>query len=199
MSHQSLSASNARSGIRVADLALIATFAGLVVVASLLPAVPIAGLVPITLQTFAVILAGIVLGLLRGFLAVLLYLALGAIGLPVFSGGVGGFAVFMGPTAGYLVSFPLAAALAGFLATRLPRKTIAWSIGSMLIAGIVATALVIYPLGVAGLAWRTDMTLGQAFVFNLTFVPGDIIKAVLAAMVGAAVHRAFPTLLTRRA
>lgn len=199
MTNQPVSMSRSRTVIQATDIALIATFAALVVVASVLPAVQIGGLVPITLQTFAVLLSGVALGALRGFLAVLLYLALGLVGLPVFAGGLAGLAPFAGPTVGYLVSFPLAAALAGFLVTRLPRTSIPWSIASIVIAGLVATVLVIHPLGVLGLAWRTDMTLGAAFIFNLTFVPGDVIKVVLAAMVGASVHRAFPALLPRRA
>src|SRR6185436_7957568 len=72
--------------------------------------------VPITLQTFAVILAGLVLGWRRGGLAALLYVVLGLAGLPIFSGGVGGVAVLAGPSVGYLLAFPLGAALAGVFA-----------------------------------------------------------------------------------
>jgi biotin transport system substrate-specific component len=74
--------------------------------------------VPITGQTFGVLLTGIALGSREGALAVLLYLAEGAVGLPVFAGGVGGLAKFLGPTGGYLASFPVAAALTGVLAER---------------------------------------------------------------------------------
>ena len=199
MTNQPVSVSRPRVGIQATDIALIATFAALIVVASVLPAVQIGGLVPITLQTFAVLLAGVVLGALRGFLAVLLYLGLGLVGLPVFAGGLAGLAPFAGPTVGYLVSFPIAAALAGLLVSRLPRKSIPWSMISIVISGVVATALIVYPLGVLGLAWRTDMSITAAFLFNLTFVPGDLIKVVLAAMVGASVHRAFPALMPRGA
>ena len=105
------------------DVALIACFAAVIAVCAILPAIHVGGLVPITLQTFAVLLAGAVLGAKRrGALAVLLYLAVGAIGLPVFSGGAAGIAPFVGPSAGYLIAFPCAAALCGFLVERLPRK-----------------------------------------------------------------------------
>src|SRR3954469_18368068 len=67
--------------------------------------------VPLTLQNFAVLLVGMVLGPVAGFSAMVLYLAEGATGLPVFNpGGLGGVAQLLGPTAGFLFSYPLAAA-----------------------------------------------------------------------------------------
>lgn len=180
------------------DLALIASFAALIAVCALLPAIPVGGLVPITLQTFGVLLAGTVLGARRGFLAVLLYLAVGAIGLPVFSGGAAGLAPFAGPSAGYLIAFPFAALLAGFLVERLPRKRIGTSIPLIFAAGFVSSLIFIHPLGALGLAWRADMSIGAAFLFDLTFIPGDIVKNILMALVATAVHRAFPALLPTR-
>lgn len=180
------------------DLALIASFAALIAACALLPAIPIGGLVPITLQTFGVLLAGTVLGARRGALAVLLYLALGAIGLPVFSGGSAGLAPFAGPTVGYLVAFPFAAFLAGFIVERLPRTRIATSIPLIFVAGFVSSLVFIHPLGALGLAWRADMSIGQAFLFDLAFIPGDIVKNLLMAVVATSVHRAFPSLLPTR-
>lgn len=180
------------------DIALIASFAALIAACALLPAIPIGGLVPITLQTFGVLLAGTVLGARRGALAVLLYLALGAIGLPVFSGGSAGLAPFAGPSAGYLVAFPFAAFLAGFIVERLPRTRIATSIPLIFIAGFVSSLVFIHPLGALGLAWRGDMSIGQAFLFDLAFIPGDILKNLLMAVVATSVHRAFPSLLQAR-
>jgi len=178
------------------DLALIAGFAALIAVSSVL-AIPI-GAVPITLQTFAVLLAGAVLGAGRGFLAVLLYLAIGAIGLPVFAGGSAGLAPFAGPTVGYLVGMPLAAALTGFLVSRLTQRNVAVRTVLVFVAAFVANAVFVYGLGILGLAWRAEMTVGQAFVVNLAFIPADLVKIALAAIVAAAVHRAFPELLSRR-
>jgi biotin transport system substrate-specific component len=71
--------------------------------------------VPITSQTFAVLLSGLVLGWRRGFLSQLVYLAEGAAGLPVFAGATGTVLHLVGPSGGYLWSFPLAAALVGWL------------------------------------------------------------------------------------
>lgn len=179
------------------DIALIATFAALIAVCSIIPGVSL-GPAPITLQTFAVLLAGAVLGSNRGFLSVLLYLAVGAAGLPVFTGGAAGLAPFAGPTVGYLVAFPLAAWLTGFIVERLPRKKIATSIPLIFVAGLAANLVFLHTLGPLGLAWRADMTIGAAFVFDLAFWPGDLIKTVLVALVATAVHRAFPALLPKR-
>lgn len=179
------------------DLALVATFAALIAVCSVVPGFSL-GPAAITLQTFAILLCGAVLGSARGFLAVLLYLAVGAIGLPVFSGGAAGLAPFAGPTVGYLISFPFAAWLTGFIVERLPRKKIATSIPLFAVAGLVANLVFIHTLGPLGLAWRADMSVGAAFVFDLAFWPGDLIKTLLMALVATAVHRAFPGLLPRR-
>jgi biotin transport system substrate-specific component len=180
-----------------ADLALVAGFAALVAVCSLLPALRLGpSPVPITLQTFAVLLAGAVLGPRRGFLAVLLYLVVGAVGLPVFSGGAAGPAVFVGPTAGYLLSFPLAALVTGWVVGRLPRRRVATSlplVGLAALAGAVVTHL----LGIAGLAVRPELTLVQAVGVDVAFWPGDLLKVLAVALVATAVHRAFPDLLTR--
>lgn len=178
-----------------AELALIATFAGLIAVCAILPAISVGGAVPITLQTFAIMLTGAVLGSKRGFLAVLLYLAVGMIGLPIFSGGSAGLAPFAGPSVGYIAAFPFAAAATGFIVERLPRRRAATSIPLVFAAGLVASFLFIHPLGIFGMAWRLDLTLGEAFIADLVFWPGDVIKNLLMALVATAVHRAFPALL----
>lgn len=180
------------------DIALVAGFAALIAVAAILPAINVAGPVPITLQTFAVLLAGAVLGAGRGFLAVVLYIAVGAAGAPVFSGGAAGLGVLAGPTAGYLVGFPFAAALCGFLVQRLPRRTIQTSVPLVFAAGLLSSALFIHTAGMAGLVLRADMTWAQAFDVDKVFWIGDVIKNVAMALVATAVHRAFPDLLDRR-
>ncbi|GAB2563223.1 biotin transporter BioY [Leucobacter ruminantium] len=180
------------------DLALVATFAAFIAVCAILPAITIAGPVPFTLQTFAILLTGAVLGARRGFLAALLYLAVGAIGLPVFAGGGAGLAPFAGPTVGYLVSFPFAAAATGFIVGRIPRRGIAATTALVFLAAL-GGVVVNHGLGILGLAWRGEMSLGQAALVDIVFVPGDVVKALLAAVVATAVHRAFPALLPRRA
>jgi biotin transport system substrate-specific component len=100
------------------DLAYIALFAAIVAALGLLPPVPVPGIpVPITAQTLGVMLAGSVLGARRGGLALLVFLAVVAVGLPVLSGGRGGLGVFVGPSAGFLYSWPLAAFVIGAATT----------------------------------------------------------------------------------
>ncbi|MGZ4487606.1 MAG: biotin transporter BioY [Nocardioides sp.] len=183
---------------RSTDVALVAGLAALVAVCALLPALNVAGPVPITLQTFGVLLAGALLGVRRGFLAVLLYLVVGAAGLPVFSGGAAGLATFSGPTVGYLVSFPLAAALCGLIVELLPRRSIQTSVPLIFLAALAGTALT-HALGMAGLVWRVDgLTWSGAFDIDKVFWAGDLAKDVAVALVATAVHRAFPDLLDRR-
>lgn len=181
------------------DAALIAVFAALIVVMTLLPSINVAASsVPITLQTLGVVLAGAVLGWKRGLLAVLLYLALGTIGLPVFAEQTGGLSTYSKPSVGYLVSFPFAAALCGLLVERIPRGKVALSAPLIFVAGAISSIVVVYPMGIVGLMNRLDMSFDKAFDINWMYVPGDIAKTVVAALVAAAVHRAFPDLLPRR-
>lgn len=179
------------------DIALIATFAALIAVSAIAPAIPVGGPVAITLQTFSVLLAGAVLGALRGFLSVVLYIAIGTLGVPIFAGGGAGIAPYFGPSVGYLVSMPFAAALIGFLTYRLRTKKPTVLFLAITGFALIATFLIIHPLGILGLSWRGEMDLTAAFVVNLAFIPGDLIKTVLVGIVAAAILRAFPNLMRK--
>lgn len=139
---------------------------------SLLPFTP----VPITGQTFGVLLTGMLLGSRRGALALALYLLEGAAGLPFFSGGGAGIAHLVGPTAGYLYSYPFVAFLLGWLAERGWDRTPLRTAAAMLLGGtfILATGTLFLAPFVGGL--------GAAFLKGwLPFVPGDLVKTALAA------------------
>ena len=71
--------------------------------------------VPYTLQTLMVLLSGAFLGPRNGMLSQLAYIAAGVLGAPVFAGGAAGIARILGPSGGYILSFPLASALVGYL------------------------------------------------------------------------------------
>jgi biotin transport system substrate-specific component len=133
-----------------------------------------------TLQTFAVILAGLTLGPALGCSAMLLYLAEGAMGMPVFSPhGPGGIAQLLGPTAGFLISFPLAAAAAGGLvrAVRLGRSYFP----SALLAAAVASLLV-FSMGASWMAHLLHISSIAAWHLAVEpFLPGEILKISAAA------------------
>lgn len=132
--------------------------------------------VPLTGQTFAVLLSGAALGARRAFLAQALYLLEGAAGLPVFAGGAAGLATFAGPTGGYLVAFPFAAALVGALAERGWDRRIRTMLAAMLLGSAVIFAL--------GLAQLSRFVPAQQLLAAglLPFIPGDLVKSVLAAL-----------------
>jgi len=183
----------------VTDVALIATMAAFIAVCAVLPSITLPGMVvPITLQTFGVMLAGVLLGARRGALAVLLYVAVGLAGLPVFAQGTGGLAVLGKPSLGYLLAFPLAAALAGFLVSRArtvrPRMLPVVIFGAAMAGSLVFT----HPIGIAVMGARLGMSAPEAITTGAVFLPGDVIKNVLVAIVAAAVFRAFPDMLERR-
>jgi biotin transport system substrate-specific component len=198
---ESATAQARRSSVAT-DLALVTTFAAVIAVCALLPRITVGALpVPITLQTFGVALAGTVLGARRGFLAVLLYVVVGLAGAPIFSGGTGGLATVAAPSFGYLLAFPLAALLTGYLTQKVFRSR-RWSRGWRATVGVFGAAmagslLVIHPLGVLVMGWRLGLSPAEAAVAGLVFLPGDVIKNALAAVVATAVHRAFPDLMDR--
>ena len=185
-------------GLSTTDLALVATFAALIAVCAILPAISTGSGTPFTLQMFAIFLAGAVLGGVRGFLAVVLYLAVGTAGLPIFAQGAAGPATWAGVTGGYLLAFPLAALIVGLVATRLARAKPATFIVVVSVVAAIVTVAVVGTLGTLGMAAKLDVSLKVAWGYATPFFVYDIIKGVLAAIVAASVHRAFPQLTARR-
>ena len=177
--------------MKTKDLAYIALFAAITAVLGLVPAIQV-GPVPITAQTLGVMLAGAVLGARRGFLSQLLFMVLVAIGLPLLASGTGGLAVFAGPTAGYLISWPIAAFVVGLLTERFwTRYNLAWAILFNVVGGIV----VIYAIGVPVLAVVANLSPTAAIVSGaLPFLIGDGIKAVVAAVIAVQVRRSYPVI-----
>ncbi|MBM3314220.1 biotin transporter BioY [candidate division WOR-3 bacterium] len=132
--------------------------------------------VPVTGQTLAVLLVGAAFGARRAGLTVVLYLLQGAVGMPVFAGGGAGPAWLLGPTGGYLLGFPPAAMLVGFLADRGWDRRVETTLLSM-----AAGNLVIY---LCGLAWLARFVPGERLLAAglLPFLPGDALKAAVAAL-----------------
>lgn len=146
--------------------------------------------VPITGQTFGVMLAGSLLGAKTGFISMLLFLLLGIAGVPVFAGGRAGIGVLLGPTGGYLLAFPVAAYIIGLIAFPYSGQGGPIRMG---LANLVGGILVIYTLGTIQLAFVARMDVQTAFVAGaLYFIPGDLIKAVVATIAANRVRAVLP-------
>jgi biotin transport system substrate-specific component len=147
--------------------------------------------VPVTLQTMAVILVGLNLGPALGSAALVLYLAEGAVGLPVFSpNGPGGITQLLGPTAGYLFSYPLAAAVAGGViraarAIRLGQS----QLPAAILAGLAAS-IFIFAMGAGWLAHLLHLNANAAWHLGVQpFLPGEILKIAAAASAYTAIRK----------
>ncbi len=123
---------------------------------------------------------------------------LGLAGLPIFSQGRSGLSILAGPSAGYIIAFPIAAAVVGWLAIVVIRRTTRARALWFFASAMVTSIAFVHTLGVAGIALNTKASLGDAFLADLVFYPGDVIKNILAAVIAVALHRAFPDVLVRR-
>ncbi len=139
--------------------------------------------VPVTGQTLGVMLSGALLGPAGGAVSQGIYLALGLLGAPVLAGG-SGWQVLIGPSGGFLWGFIPGAWTVGFLSTRLKGD-------SGLVVSLVAGGILIpYALGVGYLARLTGMGVGPALAVGaLPFIPGDILKVVIALMLVRHIRR----------
>ena len=184
------------------DVVNVALFAALIALFGLVPRIdlPFLAGVPITVQTLGVMLAGLLLGPRLAALSVLLFLFMVLLGAPFLSGGRGGLGVLFGPTVGFLLGWIPGALVVGLVYLgliqpapnaqkyRVPRRGLSIFFAAAL-ASFLGGVLVIYALGIPMLAWRANMTLEQAAAVSLAFLPGDILKLVIAASIARALHR----------
>ena len=166
--------------LNIARAALLAALTGAFAIVGSIP-VPFSP-VPFTLQVLGVFLAGLLLGPIWGAASMLLYLVAGAVGAPVFAGGSAGIGWLAGQTGGYLFSYPIAAAAAGYLAhggSELTDLRVVPSIRPL--AGMTAAIVIIYALGTAQLAFVNDIRFVEALTLaSLPFIPGDVFKMFIA-------------------
>lgn len=178
------------------NLTLIALFAALIAALGLIPKFTLAFGVPITAQSLGVMLCGTVLGAKRGALATLLFLLLVAIGLPLLAGGRGGLGVFASPSVGFLIGWPIGAFVTGLVVEKLRFGSLGVTAA---VGSVVGGILVMYIFGVAGLAFMLDKTLIDATLLVTAFIPGDMIKAMLAGVITVALYKARPSSVLSRA
>ncbi|MEI4489490.1 biotin transporter BioY [Mameliella alba] len=176
------------------NLALVALFAALIAALGLIPKFTLAFGVPITAQSMGVMLCGTVLGARRGALAVLLFLALVALGLPLLAGGRGGLGAFATPSVGFLIGFPVAAFVTGLIVERW-RASLA-AVAS--VASLVGGVFVLYAFGVVGMSVMLDKSIPQAALLVTAFIPGDVIKAILAGLITAGLAKSRPSSVLSR-
>lgn len=140
--------------------------------------------VPITMQTFALTMIGVLYGWRLGALTVLAWFGEAMMGLPVLANGGGGLAPFVGPTAGYLVAFPIIAALAGYLANK------GWT-GTHVVKSFLAhlaANLLCLCIGGAWLGYLIGAEKGLSLGVT-PFILGAVLKSALAAALLLALAR----------
>jgi len=174
------------------SLALVALFAALLAVFGLIPKIDLPFGVPITIQTLGVMLAGCLLAPRQACQALLLFLAAVAMGLPLLSGGRGGLGVFVAPSGGFLVGMLFGAVATSWVMRALPGqgpRRLALRAFAAAVAGGIAVE---YAFGIAGLVLLAKLSPWQATVASLAFVPGDLVKCGLCALVVHTVARSVP-------
>lgn len=163
--------------MKIQEMTYIALFAAIMGALGLVPPIMLSFTpVPITLQTLGVLLAGGVLGARLGAWSQVVFLLIVAAGIPLLSGGRGGIGVFVGPSAGYLLAYPITAFCLGFILSRLKNLNFRHIIITNLTVGI----FLIYLIGVPVQAFIMDIPLLDAVKLSLVYIPGDILKATLA-------------------
>ena len=164
------------------EVALVGLFAALTAVGAFMR-IPLP-YVPITLQLFFVLLAGLLLGAKLGALSQVIYMLIGLAGVPVFAEG-GGPGYIFHPTFGFIVGFVVAAWVMGSFSSKVSKIRIFYS-------SLVAL-LLLYLIGITHLYFSINIFLGQeislmdAAMISLVFVPGDIIKISILSTIGPAI------------
>ncbi len=179
------------------NVVLIALFTAMIAALGLVPKLTLASGIPITAQGMGIMLCGTVLGAKRGALAVLLFVVLVAAGLPLLAGGRGGLGVFTTPWAGFYFGFPIAAFVTGFVMEKWTSGNISVTAGvASVVGGIGALYLVAVPYYMV----MKPAGLGEAVLTAMApFMPGDLIKAVLAGLITGALYKARPASVLSRA
>ncbi|MCM3653626.1 biotin transporter BioY [Metabacillus litoralis] len=165
--------------MKIKEITYVALFAAIMGVLGLLPPIMLSFTpVPITLQTLGVLLAGGVLGARLGAWSMFVFLMLVAAGMPLLAGGRGGIGVFVGPSAGYLFSYPIVAFCVGYMLSLF--RTL--SLKHILMTNMTLGIFLIYLFGIPVQAFILNIPLIETIKVSLVYLPGDVLKAVLASV-----------------
>jgi biotin transport system substrate-specific component len=163
--------------MKIREITYVALFVAIMGGLGLIPPIMLSFTpVPITLQTLGVLLAGGVLGARLGAWSQTVFLLMVAAGVPLLSGGRGGISVFVGPSAGYLLSYPITAYCIGYLSSRFRSLRLR----NILMINLTVGIFLIYLIGIPVQAFMMDIPLFQAVKLSLVYIPGDVLKAILA-------------------
>lgn len=173
-----------KNKLTIRDIAYSSLFAALTAVLGYitipLPFSP----VPITAQTLAVMLAGCVLTPVQAGFSMLTFLLMGAVGIPVFSGGRAGLSVIVGPSGGYLIGFVIGAIVISLIVRR------SKDIKVLLIGSMIGGIIVVHLLGFPWLGYVLGMDIVKAAkVGTIPYIPGDIFKAIVAVIIGSKINK----------
>ena len=175
------------------NLTHIALFAALIAVLGLVPKIDLAAGVPITAQSMGIMLCGTMLGAKRGALAVLLFLVVGLI-VPVFPGFMTTWQKIQSPSIGYIIGFPVAAFVAGLITQNTKLALVPAAFAGAIFGGII----VLYAIGIPGMAIMLGKPLPDMALAAVAFLPGDLIKATLAALITKSIAQMRPEALLSR-
>ncbi len=176
-------------------LVYTALMTAIICILGLIPGIPLPFMpVPIVLQNIGIFLAGIILGRKLGASSVIVFLLLVVAGLPVLSGGRGGIGVFAGPSSGFLFLYPFIAYFIGLVRDCYFGKI------NFLVLFIVTFIIGVLGLDIVGtiiMGFIIHIPISKAFLLSFTFMPGDIIKAIIASLIGATIlnHTRFKSLI----
>ena len=149
------------------QLVYTALMTAIIAILGLVPVIPLPfSSVPIVLQNIGIFLAGVILGRKYGTLSVIVFLLLVVAGLPLLSGGRGGIGVFAGPSTGFLLLYPV----------------VAFMIGAILVFGVIALDVI----GTLIMGMIINIPFTKAISISLAYLPGDILKAIVASLIGTA-------------
>jgi biotin transport system substrate-specific component len=179
------------------SLSYIALFAAVIAVFGLIPKIDLPFGVPITLQSLGIMLVGCLLGPKRAFYTVGLFLVALALGLPLLSGGRGGLAVFVAPSAGFLLGWLLGAVVCGVsmrqFMKRMPDAKGKGLLIAAFLSSLIGGIVVMYFFGILGLMLAAHLSATQATLAVLAFIPGDLVKCAVCAVLVQSVVRGMPS------
>lgn len=165
--------------MKIKSITYVGLFAAIMGALSLVPPIFLSFTpVPVTVQTLGVLLAGGLLGARLGAMSQLVFLLLVAAGMPLLSGGRGGLSVFTGPSAGYILSWPITAYCVGLLIPLFRKEKII----NILLINLTVGIFLIYLIGIPVQAFMMDISIYKAVQINYFYIPGDILKAILASI-----------------